>query len=101
MEIHVTARHIHLTDEENQAAIDSAQHFTKYFEPIIRVDAVLTETAGVKECEYHVKVQGQTLIAKDSGSDFTKSVHNSSVKIHRQLEKLKTKRDDVRSTLST
>ncbi len=99
MEIHVTARHIHLTDEDNQSVINAAQNFSKFFEPIIRVDAVLSEIAGVKECEYHVKVQGQTLVAKDSGQDYPMSVHRSADKIHRQLEKLKTKRDDVRSTL--
>jgi ribosomal subunit interface protein len=99
MEIHVTARHIHLTDDDNQSVINAAQNFSKYFEPIIRVDAILSETAGVKECEYHVKVQGQTLIAKDTGHEFPVTVHKSADKIHRQLEKLKTKREDVRSTL--
>lgn len=97
MDIHVTTRHCHLTEEENDAAIAAAKHFEKFIHGILRVDVICDENA-TKHVEYTVKVPGHILVAKESGEHFSKIIHDAALKMHRQLSRLHELKIPVRSS---
>ncbi|MCX6139982.1 MAG: ribosome-associated translation inhibitor RaiA [Candidatus Kapabacteria bacterium] len=88
MDIHITTRHCTLSDVDHEAAIEAAKHFEKFYSTIIRVDAIVEEGPLAKSCEYTVKIAGQLIVAKESGPDFAKAIHDSAQKIQRQLTKI-------------
>lgn len=98
MDIHVTARHCKLTDDEHKAAVDAALHFEKFHDNIIRIDAILDEDTH-KSCEYTVRVHGHTIVARETTGEFTKAIHDAAEKVVRQLRKLKTRMEAPRETI--
>lgn len=100
MDIHITTRHCTLTDHENEAAVKAATHFGKFYDNILRVDAILEQEHGAHLCEYTVKVGGHTIVAKEQGQDFSRAIHDAAEKIVRQLTKLNDRQHDVRSPLA-
>jgi len=96
MDIHVSTRHCTLTEEENDAAIAAAKQFEKFIDGIIRVDVICDENA-TKQVEFTVKVPGQILVAKESGQNFSKLIHDAALKMHRQLSRLHEQKLPVRS----
>ncbi|MCU0331698.1 MAG: HPF/RaiA family ribosome-associated protein [Candidatus Kapabacteria bacterium] len=98
MDVHVTARHCKLSSEEHDAAVLAAQQFSRYHDGIIRVDGIF-ENGVDKTCEYTVRLQGHTIVARENSESFGKSIHEAAHKIVRQLRKLKTKLHHTRETV--
>jgi ribosomal subunit interface protein len=94
MDVHVTARHTKLTDEENQDALNAAQHLEHYYSNILRVD-VICDNSDKKSAEFTVRVPGHTIVAKESSTEFKKSIHDAAEKVKRLLSKLKTRQIDA------
>lgn len=98
MELHLTARHCKLNSDEHAAATEAAKNFAKFYDGIVRVDAVFDE-ATHKSCEYTVRVQGHTIVARESAENFFTAIHEASHKVVRQLRKLKTKMSFTHETV--
>jgi ribosomal subunit interface protein len=99
MDIHITSRHCKLTNDEHSAAIKAAEHLMKFHENILRVDIVASEDAGQKGAEFAVKVQGQTIVAKENGPDHIKAIHDAREKVERQLRRFNDRQHNVRTTI--
>ncbi|RPI69745.1 MAG: ribosome-associated translation inhibitor RaiA [Ignavibacteriae bacterium] len=97
MDVHITTRHCQLTDEEHQAAIKGAEYLDRFHHHILHVDVIASEDAGIKNAEFTVKVQGHVVVAKESGDDYVKAIHDAREKVARQLKKLSDRQNDVRS----
>jgi ribosomal subunit interface protein len=91
MKTNVTFRHLKSEPELYDSAIELANSFEKFHEDIMSTDVIFTNDAQ-KSVEFTVRVQGSTLVGKDSSEDFHKSLSEASDKIVRQLRKWKTKR---------
>lgn len=91
MKTNITFRHLKSQPELHDAAILAADNFNKFHDQIISTDVVF-KNDNEKTVEFTVRVQGNTLVAKESSDDFNKSLNDASDKIIRQLRKWKTKR---------
>ncbi len=91
MKTNITFRHLKTQPELYNAALEAAQSLNKFHDQIISTDVVF-KNDNDKTVEFTVRVQGSTLIAKESSDDFYKSLNSASDKIVRQLRKWKTKR---------
>jgi len=100
MDIHITTRHCQLNDEEHDAAIRAAEHREKCHPKIIRVDVIASEEKGLKEAAFTVPVQGHNIVAKETGDDHIKVLHDAGAKVERQLKKLNEKLHDVRASVA-
>jgi ribosomal subunit interface protein len=91
MKTNVTFRHLKRHPHLHDAAIDTAASFERFYDQIISTDIVF-KNDNTKTVEFTVRVQGNTLVAKDSSDDFHKSLNDAADKMIRQLRKWKTKR---------
>jgi putative sigma-54 modulation protein len=91
MKTNVTFRHLKSHPDLENAALAAADGFAKFLDNIISTDVVFKNEID-KTVEFTVRVQGNTLVAKDSSDDFYKSLNDASDKIIRQIHKFKTKR---------
>lgn len=87
----VTFRHLKSSPDLHDAALDEANKFGRFHDNIVSTDIVFANDND-KTVEFAVRVQGSTLIAKESSDDFNKSLNTAADKIVRQLRKWKTKR---------
>ena len=98
MDIHITTRHTQLNDEEHDAAVQAAEHLSKFHPKILRVDVIASEESGIKEAEFTVRVQGHTLVAKEKNAEHMKAIHDARDKVERQLRRLNERQQDARTT---
>ena len=98
MDIHITTRHCTLNDEEHEAAVHAAEHLSKFYPKIFRVDVVASEEAGIKEAEFKVSVQGHTVVSKEQNSEHIKAIHDARDKVERQLRRLNERQQDARTS---
>ncbi len=91
MKTNITFRHLKTQPELQSAALEAAESFSKFNDQIISTDVVF-KNDNDKTVEFTVRVQGSTLIAKESSDDFNKSLNSATNKMVRQLRKWKTKR---------
>jgi ribosomal subunit interface protein len=90
MQTNVTFRHLKSNPQLQDAAVGAAEKFERFFEGISSTDIVFKNDTD-KIVEFTVRVNGNTLIAKDGSEDFSKSLNLASDKMVRQLRKWKTK----------
>jgi ribosomal subunit interface protein len=91
MKTNVTFRHFNSQHPNLQAAaIEEANHFTKYLDNIISADAEFINDEE-KIVEFTVHVNGEILKSQGKSDDFHKSLRIASDKMVRQITKWKTK----------
>jgi len=100
MDVHITTRHNKLSDEEHDAAVKAAEHLERFHGQIMRLDIIASEEGDMKHAEFTARVQGQTIVAKEKATEYTKAIHDARDKIERQLKRLNDRLHDVRATLS-
>ncbi len=83
---HFTGQHPDLHD----SAIALAESFNKYHDGIMSTTVEFINE-NPKTVEITANVPGTTLVAKNTGEDFHKSLHEAGSKIVRQIQKYKTK----------
>ena len=93
MIINVTARHFKMWPELNEAVLEAANKFTKFYDNITRTEIVLSEEYG-KFVEFTTYADGHIFHGEDTTVDFDKSIHGASDKIVAQLRKLNEKQKD-------
>ncbi|MBI5326613.1 MAG: ribosome-associated translation inhibitor RaiA [Ignavibacteriae bacterium] len=90
MKTKVTFRHVKTQHELQEAALEAAERFEKFYNGITSTDIIFKNEAD-KTVEFTVRVHGNTLIAKESSDEFHKSLYEASDKMIRQLQKRKEK----------
>ena len=101
MKLNITSRHFKARPELTEAVETAVQHFTQFHDGIISTDVILENGDIEPTVEFIVHVSGKTLVAKDSSSDFFKSLHGASDNMVRQIRKIKTRAEKgVHSTVS-
>jgi putative sigma-54 modulation protein len=95
MKSQVTFRHTESNPALHEAAMDAAKRFEKFNDRITSYKAEFTEENFNKIVEIEVRVQGNTIVAKETTDDFLKSLGSSEDKIVRQLRKRKTKEQKI------
>jgi putative sigma-54 modulation protein len=90
MRTKVTFRHFKSQAELHDAALEAAERFEKFYSGITSTDIIFKNEAN-KVVEFTVRVNGNTLIAKESSDEFNKSLNEAADKMIRQLRKWKTK----------
>lgn len=88
MDIHVSARHYDLTEDEFQLASEAAIGFEKFSTKITRVDVIVAGEPLGASCEFTVKLNGTVVVAKVEDHDTRKAIHDAALKVHRQLSKI-------------
>jgi ribosomal subunit interface protein len=91
MKTNVTFRHFNSHHPQlQQAAQETASHFTRYLENISSTDVeFINDEEKIVECQ--VVINKEVLKSTGKSDDFHKSLHIASDKIIRQLSKYKTK----------
>ena len=90
MKTKVTFRHVNTQPELQEAALEAAERFEKFYNGITSTDIIFKNEVD-KTVEFTVRVQGNTLIAKETSDEFHKSLYVASDKMIRQLQKRKEK----------
>lgn len=90
MKTQVTFRHLKSVPELQDAALEAAAKFEKFYDGITSTKIEFSNEER-KKVEFTVHVQGNTLVVKESSDDFLKSLKDASEKMIRQLRKRKTK----------
>ncbi|GAB5465551.1 MAG: hypothetical protein Kapaf2KO_09870 [Candidatus Kapaibacteriales bacterium] len=91
MSTNVTFRHFNAKHPELEAtARDVVDGFHKYIDDIHSANVIFNNEKE-KEVEIVIRVDGQTLAAKDATDEFRKSLSSVEDKIIRQIKKYKTK----------
>ncbi|MFA6597644.1 MAG: ribosome-associated translation inhibitor RaiA [Ignavibacteriaceae bacterium] len=94
MNISITARKFKAHETLKEFITEEVSKIDKFYDNILDIDVILSYQANkdtTKTSEIIVKVPGQILTASDVSDDYKKSTVLAVEKIHRQLEKLKTK----------
>ena len=91
MKTNVTFRHLKANPNLQEAALDAADGFERFLDGIISTDIVFKNDHD-KTVEFTVRVQGNTLVVRESSDDFRKSLNEVSDKMVRKIRKWKTKR---------
>lgn len=103
MNVQVTARKFKAHDSLREHAISEVSNLERYYDGIQSAEVILSfekPVSSIKTAEINLKVSGKKLIAKESSEDFIKSIDLAVEKLHRQLEKLKTKTIDHKRSAS-
>jgi ribosomal subunit interface protein len=95
MQTQVTFRHMKSKNELQDAAIEAAKKFEKFYEGITSTDVVFSADT-YNTVEFFVQVHGNTLIAKEDSEDFVKSLNMATDKMVRQLRKWKSKTTKIK-----
>lgn len=90
MQTTVTFRHLKARQDLQEAAIEQANKFNRFYDGIISTNIEFIHDVD-NVVEFKVNVQGNTFISKENTEDFTKSLNIASDKMVRQLKKWKTK----------
>lgn len=96
MNISITARKFKAHDTLKDFVNAEVSSLGKFNDSILDADVILSfqnTHPSIKCAEIVLQVPGQTLTAKEESDDFMKSISASVVKLSRQLDKLKTKRN--------
>jgi len=94
MSTNVTFRHFNAQHPElEQTARGVVDGFKKYIEDIHSAEVVFNNEKE-KEVEITIRLDGQTLNAKDHSDEFRKSLSSVEDKMIRQIKKYKTKHSD-------
>jgi ribosomal subunit interface protein len=96
MKTQVTFRHLKVNPDLNDAALEAAKRFEKFYDGITSIRTEFSEDNINKIAEFEVRVQGSTLVAKEDSDDFLKSLNGAEDKIVRQLRKRKTKEHNIK-----
>ena len=95
MNITFTSRHFKASQELQDLATKSVEHFEKMYSSIKRTEIILDEEHE-KVVEFIVHVNHHILSSKDHSYSFEQSIHAASDKMIAQLRKLKEKQSDSR-----
>ncbi len=90
MQTTVTFRHLKTRQDLQEAAIEQANKFNRFYDGIISTNVEFIHDVD-NVVEFKVNVHGNTLISRENTEDFTKSLNMASDKMVRQLKKWKTK----------
>lgn len=90
MNTQVTFRHLKSRPELQEAAMESAQRFTKFYDGITNTNVEFIADTN-NTVEFRVRINGNVLVVRESSDDFMKSLHSATDKMIRQLKKRKTK----------
>jgi ribosomal subunit interface protein len=97
MKTQITFRHTNSSHPKlHEEALNAATSFSKYYDSIISTNVEFINEVH-KTVEITVHIQGATLVAKEDTDDFSKSLHEASDKIIRQIRKYKTKQISSRT----
>lgn len=102
MNINITARKFRAHDSLREFIKDEVSSLEKFYDQILDVDVKLSfvdTQVNIKTVEIIVKVPKQILVASSDTDDFKKSVNESIEKIIRQLDKLKTKKNNYKNEI--
>ncbi len=90
MQTSVTFRHLKARQDLQEAALEQANKFNKFYDGIISTNIEFIHDVD-NVVEFKVNVQGNTFISRENTEDFGKSLNMASDKMIRQLKKWKTK----------
>ncbi len=96
MNISITARKFKAHDTLKDFINGEVSSLGKFNDSIFNADVILSfqnTHPSIKSAEIVLQVPGQTLTAKEESDDFMKSISAAVIKLSRQLEKLKTKKN--------
>ncbi|MCX7735751.1 MAG: ribosome-associated translation inhibitor RaiA [Candidatus Kapabacteria bacterium] len=93
MNTQVTFRHLKSRPELHEAALESAQRFTKFYDGITNTNVEFIADNN-NTVEFRVRINGNVLVVRESSDDFMKSLHTATDKMIRQLKKQKTKQSN-------
>ncbi|MBX2977020.1 MAG: ribosome-associated translation inhibitor RaiA [Ignavibacteriaceae bacterium] len=97
MKINITARKFKAHDTLKEFIEAEVSSLNKFTDEIMDADVILSfqnSTNSQKTAEIILKVPGQILTATETTDDFPKSVSAVVEKLNRQIQKLKTKRNN-------
>ncbi|HRI48231.1 MAG TPA: ribosome-associated translation inhibitor RaiA [Ignavibacteriaceae bacterium] len=97
MKINITARKFKAHDTLKEFIEAEVSSLNKFTDEIMDADVILSfqnSTNSQKTAEIILKVPGQILTATETTDDFQKSVSAVVEKLNRQIQKLKTKRNN-------
>jgi putative sigma-54 modulation protein len=94
MKLKITARHFTARQVLREEAKSAAEKIGKFNDRIVSCEIIFSNektTEPIHSAEIIVHVDHTTLVVKEEGSDFSKSLHEATEKMIRQLRKVKTK----------
>lgn len=91
MKLTITSRHFKAGEQLESLVREALDHIRSFHQGIIGADVVLERTNGECSAEFVLKLNGKTLIAKESADDFFKAIHGAREALVRQIRKMKTK----------
>jgi putative sigma-54 modulation protein len=95
MNIQITARKFKAHDTLKEFIKDELSSLDKFNDEIIGADVILSfqnSQNSIKKAEVVLNIPGQTLNAADETEDFKTSIISTTEKLRRQLERIKSKR---------
>jgi putative sigma-54 modulation protein len=95
MNIQITARKFKAHDTLKEFIKDELSSLDKFNDEIISADVILSfqnSQNSIKKAEVVLNIPGQTLNAADETEDFKTSIISITEKLRRQLERIKSKR---------
>ena len=95
MNIQITARKFKAHDTLKEFIKDELSSLDKFNDEIIGADVILSfqnSRNSIKKAEVVLNIPGQTLNAADETEDFKTSIISTTEKLRRQLERIKSKR---------
>ncbi|MFA4922988.1 MAG: ribosome-associated translation inhibitor RaiA [Ignavibacteriaceae bacterium] len=99
MNISITARKFKAHETLKDFINAEVSKIDKFYDNILDVDVILSyqpNKDSTKTAEIIVKVPGQLITATEQSEDYKKSIVIAVEKIHRQLEKIKTKKNNLK-----
>lgn len=91
MKTQVTFRHQKSDPVLNDAALEAAKKFEKFYDGITSYKVEFSEEGINKIVDIEIHVNGATIVGKEESDEFIKSFNAAEDKIIRQLKKKKTK----------
>jgi putative sigma-54 modulation protein len=94
MDVHFTARRFKAHEDIKDYALGEVRKLEKYFDGITKADVILSYERGVnsvKTAEVNLHVHAHMLSAKETSTDFMKSLDIAIEKVASQLKKYKAK----------
>lgn len=91
MKLTITSRHFKAGEQLESLVREALDHIQSFHDNIIGADVVLERNNTHCSAEFVLKVNGKTLVAKESAEDFFKAIHGAREALVRQIRKMKTR----------
>ena len=102
MQIKISARHGHLSDDTQRFIRDKAQKLLRLFDRLTMIEVMVDLQEGVKTVEFVVQAEHKhDIVARENHDDILAAVDLCLAKLETQLRRYKEKIQDHRRTPST